>query len=111
MMRRHTGTCGAFIERFLAIAFEHQVGGAPSRLRYSNGQAEFRLLSLCRRERRQGDTQKPNASHDGKKRFEQGVAELSQLASRLDRQLTGAAECDDPKVGELDLERDGAAAY
>src|SRR5438874_4885086 len=51
-----------------------------------------------------------NASHDRKERFEQAVAELFELASRPDRHLTGAAARDDLKVGELDLERDGAAA-
>ena len=35
-----------------------------------NGHTEFRLLSLFRRKRRHGDTQEPNASHDGKERFE-----------------------------------------
>src|SRR6516162_3913196 len=80
------------------------------RIAVSNGQAEFRLLSLFRSERRHGDTQEPNASHDRKERFEQGVAELFELASRPDRHLTGAAARDDLKVGELDLERDGAAA-
>src|SRR6516164_4435853 len=80
------------------------------RIAVSNGQAEFRLLSLFRRERRHGDTQEPNASGDRKERFEQGVAELFKFASRPDRHLTGAAARDNPKVGELDLERDGAAA-
>src|SRR6516165_2069697 len=75
-----------------------------------NGHTEFRLLSLFRRKRRHGDTQEPNASLDGKERFEQGVAELFEFASRLDRDLTSAAACDDLKVGELDLERDSAAA-
>src|SRR5215472_8632720 len=75
-----------------------------------HGQAEFRLLSLFRRERRHGDTQEPNASGDRKEWFEQSVAELFELASRPDRDLTGAAARDDPKIGELDLERDGAAA-
>src|SRR5262249_47577363 len=75
----------------------------------SNGQAEFRLLSLFRRERRHGDTQEPNAFGDRKERFEQGIAELFELALRPDRHLTGAAR-DNLKVGELDLERDGAAA-
>src|SRR5262249_3561818 len=41
---------------------------------------------------------------------EQSVAELFELASRPDRHLTGAAARDDPEVGELDLERHGAAA-
>ena len=53
-----------------------------------HGQAKFGLLSLFRRERRHGDTQEPNASGDGKERFEQSVAELFELASRPDRQLT-----------------------
>src|SRR5262249_31941612 len=75
-----------------------------------HGQAELRLFSLFRPERRHRDTQEPNASHDGKERFEQGVAELFELASRPDRHLAGAAARDNPKVGELDLERDGAAA-
>src|SRR4029077_13369707 len=66
--------------------------------------------SLFRPERRHGNTQEPNASRDGKKRFEQGVAELFELASRPDRDLTGAAARNDLKVGEFDLERDGAAA-
>src|SRR5437763_4348718 len=76
----------------------------------SNGQAEFRLFSPFRPERRHGHTQEPNASHDRKERFEQGVAELFELTSRPDRHLTGAAARDDLKIGELDLERDGAAA-
>src|SRR6516162_5649498 len=80
------------------------------RIAASNGQAEFRLLSLFRRERRHGNTEEPNASHDRKERFEQGVAKLFELASRPDRHLTGAATRDDPKVGELDLERHGATA-
>ena len=42
--------------------------------------------------------------------FEEGVAQLFELASRPDRHLTGAAARDDLKVGELDLEGDGAAA-
>src|SRR5215472_1025864 len=75
-----------------------------------DGQAEFRLLGFFGRERKHRDTQEPNASHDGKERFEQGVAELFELASRPDRDLPGAAARDDLKVGELDLERDGAAA-
>ena len=79
-------------------------------MRPSNGQAEFRLLSLFRRERRNGDTQEPNAFRDRKERFEQGVAELFELASRPDRHLTGAAAGDNLKVGELDLDRHGAAA-
>src|SRR5262249_52114569 len=54
--------------------------------------------------------QEPNASHDGKERFEQGVAELFELALRPDRHLTGAAARDNLKVGKLDLERHGAAA-
>src|SRR5437763_15292030 len=83
----------------------------PSRrVAASNGQAEFRLFSPFRLERRHGNTQEPNASHDRKERFEQGVAELFELASRPDRHLTGAAARDHLKVGELDLERDGAAA-
>src|SRR5215472_13901082 len=75
-----------------------------------DGQAEFRLLGLFRRERRHGDTEEPNASHDGKERFEQSVAEPFELAARPDRHLTGAAARDDLKVGELHLERDGTAA-
>src|SRR5262249_10500627 len=66
--------------------------------------------SLFRCEGRHGDTQKPNALGDGKERFEQGVAELFELASRPDRDLTGAAARDDLKIGELDLERAGTAA-
>src|SRR5438477_12791495 len=85
--------------------------GLPGRrVAASNGQAEFRLFSPFRPERRHGNTQEPNASHDRKERFEQGVAELFELTSRPDRHLTGAAARDDLKVGELDLERDGAAA-
>src|SRR3974377_849784 len=76
----------------------------------SDGQAEFRLFSPFRRERRHGNTQEPNAFHDGKERFEQGVAELFEFASRPDRHLTSAAARDDLKVGELDLDRHGAAA-
>src|SRR5437868_8295645 len=85
--------------------------GLPGRrVPASNGQAEFRLFSPFRPERRHGNTQEPNASHDRKERFEQGVAELFELTSRPDRHLTGAAARDDLKIGELDLERDGAAA-
>src|SRR5438477_13047154 len=75
------------------------------------GQPEFGLaFGLFRRERRQGDAQEPNAFRDGKERFEQGVAELFEFASRPDLQLTGAAPGDLPEVGEFDLERDCAAA-
>jgi 2-methylisocitrate lyase-like PEP mutase family enzyme len=55
----------------------------------------------CSIERRHGNTQEPNASRDGKERFEQGAAELFELASRPDQHLTGTAARDDPKVGEL----------
>src|SRR5215469_1503113 len=54
--------------------------------------------------------EEPNAPGDGKERFEQRLAELFELASRPDLHLTGAAAGDDLKVGELDLERDRAAA-
>ena len=52
-----------------------------------HGQAKFGLLCLFRRERRHGDTQEPNASGDGKERFEQSVAELFEL------DLLGRAAC------------------
>ena len=43
----------------------------------SNRAAEFGLaFRLFHRERRQGDTQEPNASRNREKWFEQGVAEL-----------------------------------
>jgi hypothetical protein len=75
------------------------------------GEPEYRLaFSLFHRERRQGDAQEPNAFRDGKERFEQGVAELFEFASRPDLHLTGAASRDLPEVGEFDLERNGAAA-
>src|SRR6516225_4264986 len=104
---RELGGPGARLTRRLSTADhpDYQVGVCGL-----HGQAEFRLLSLFRRERRHGDTQEPNASGDGKERFEQSVAELFELASRPNRDLTGAAARDDLKVGELDLERHGAAA-
>jgi hypothetical protein len=45
------------------------------------------------------------------KRFEQRVAELFEFAPRPDLRLTGAAACNDLKVGELHLEGDSAAAH
>jgi hypothetical protein len=75
------------------------------------GEPEYRLaFSLFRPERRQGDAQEPNAFRDGKERFEQRVAELFEFASRPDLHLTSAASRDLTEVGELDLERDCAAA-
>ena len=67
-------------------------------------------FSLLSRRRRQRNAEEANASRNGKDRFEQGVAELFELASARDRGLTGAAAGDLPEVGELDLERDGAPA-
>ena len=75
------------------------------------GQPEFGLaFSFFHRERRQRDTQKPNPFRDGEERFEEGVAELFEFASRSDLHLTGAASRDLPEISEFDLERDGAAA-
>jgi hypothetical protein len=54
--------------------------------------------------------QEPNAFRDRKERFEQGVAELFEFASRPDLHLTGTASRDLLEVSELDLERDCAAA-
>ena len=67
------------------------------------------VRSLLHRKRRQGDAQEPNSSRDRKERFEQGVAELFEFASRPDLHLTGAASRDLLKVSEFDLERDCAA--
>jgi len=75
------------------------------------GQPEFGLaFSFFHRERRQRDTQKPNPFRDGEERFEEGVAELFEFASRSDLHLTGAASRDLPEISEFDLERDCAAA-
>jgi hypothetical protein len=44
--RELVGPCGTFIERFLAMAFEHQVGSAPNvDIRY-HGRKIARLRSL-----------------------------------------------------------------
>jgi hypothetical protein len=65
---------------------------------------------LCR-ERRQREAQEPNTPGDRKDRLEQRVAEIFEFAAAgPDLRLAGAAARDLPKVRELDLERDGAAA-
>jgi len=67
---RELGGPGARLTRRLSTADhpDYQVGVCGL-----HGQAEFRLFSLFRRERRHGDTQEPNASGDRKERFEPGV--------------------------------------
>src|SRR5579875_2939854 len=84
----------------------------PRRRRPPHGlerQEELALRPL-RRERGQGEAQKPNALRDRKERFEQGLAEPFELASGLDLPLSGAAAGDLSEIGKLDLQRNRASA-
>ena len=67
------------------------------------------MFALLRAERRQRDTEEPNTFSNGKQRLEQRVAELFKFDTRRNRYLTGSASRDLPEIGELDLQRDGAA--
>ena len=70
------------------------------------------MLTLCllRRERRQRDTQEPNAFSDREDRFEKCVAELFEFASGRDLHLTGAASRDLLEVRKFYFECNRPAA-
>src|SRR5215472_6682375 len=79
------------------------VDGFPANRPWQRGSVNSGSGSTCSSPSEDNETQEPNASSDGKKRFEQRIAKLFELGACPDLHLTGAASRDYLELGELEL--------